>query len=319
MSQSSQRQPSRYLPKFRFSFLQPRYWHLWFLFGVFYLFSWLPLAVIDRLAVMLGEYAVKHNRKRVHVARRNLQLCFPDKSSDEIDQIVHAHFRAYVRSLLHYGLMLWAPAWRFRRHTELHGLENIESARAQGKNIIVLTCHSVGLEFSINTLAMHMPCGGPYKPMQNPLVDWQLATGRKRNKAQLFTREEGLRPLVKMAREGRVLVYLADEDLGPEVSVFADFFGVPKATIPVLGRMAKICDAAVLTCISCYDEARRKYVVKVFPALENFPQGDDNVDARSMNQSIEKAVLECVPQYFWTMKWFRTRPPGERDVYEVGE
>jgi lauroyl-KDO2-lipid IV(A) myristoyltransferase len=132
----------------------------------------------------------------------------------------------------------------------------------------------------------------------------------------LFTRQEGLRPLVKMAREGRALVYLADEDLGPEVSVFADFFGVSKATIPVLGRMARACNAVVLTCISCYDEHRRKYVVKVFPALENFPQGDDEIDARSMNQSIETAVLECVPQYFWTMKWFRTRPPGEEDVYD---
>lgn len=295
--------------------LHPRYWHLWFLLGVFYLFSWLPFAVIDRVAIVLGNYAVKHNRKRVNVAQRNLQLCFPEKTQTEIDQMVREHFRAYARSLLHYGLMLWAPDWRFRRHTELHGLEHIEHIRAQGKNLIALTCHSVGLEFSINTLGMHMPCGGPYKPLDNALLDWQLAKGRKRSNGQLFTRQEGLRPLVRMAREGRVLVYLADEDLGPEVSVFADFFGVPKATIPVLGRLAKACDASVVTCISCYDEKRRKYIVKVSPVLENFPQGDDRVDARSMNRAIEKAVLECIPQYFWTMKWFRTRPPGEDDVY----
>jgi len=298
------------------SLLHPRYWHIWLFLALFYLFSWLPLAVIDWIAMPLAGYALKHNRKRVNIARRNLQLCFTGKSREEIDQIVHAHFCAYVRSLLHYGLILWAPVWRFRRHTELHGLEQIERFRAQGKNVIVLTCHSVGLEFSINTLAMHMPCGGPYKPMENALINWQLATGRKKNNAQLFTRQEGLRPLVRMVREGRVLVYLADEDLGPEVSVFVDFFGVPKATIPVLGRLAKISDAVVLTCTSCYDEKRRKYIVKLFPALENFPQGDDSIDARCMNQAIEAAVLECVPEYFWTMKWFRTRPPGERDVYE---
>lgn len=315
MSSNTQLQPSRYLPKFSFALLQPRYWHLWCLLALFYLFSWLPLAVIDRIALVLGDYAAKNNRKRVHVAQRNLQLCFPEKSQHDIDQIVREHFRAYMRSMLHYGLILWAPAWRFRRHTQLHGLELVERYRAQGKNIIVLTCHSVGLEFSINTLAMHMPCGGPYKPMKNALLDWQLAMGRKKNQAQLFTRQEGLRPLVRMAREGRVLVYLADEDLGPDVSVFADFFGVQKATIPVLGRLAKTCNAVVLTCISCYDESTRKYIVKILPALENFPQGDDLIDARCMNQSIENAVRECIPQYFWTMKWFRTRPPGERDIY----
>jgi KDO2-lipid IV(A) lauroyltransferase len=316
MSQSISSQPSRHLPKFSLALLHPRYWHIWLFFAAFYLFSWLPLVVIDRIAATLGDYAANHNRKRAHVARRNLQLCFPEKSAQEIDHIVRAHFRAYVRSMLHYGLILWAPAWRFRRHTELRGLGQVEQLRAQGKNIIVLTCHSVGLEFSINTLAMHMPCGGPYKPMQNPLINWQLATGRKKNNAQLFTRQEGLRPLIRMVRDGRVLVYLADEDLGPEVSVFADFFGVPKATIPVLGRLAKTCDAAVLTCTSCYDEERRKYIVKILPALKNFPQGDDIIDARCMNASIETAVLECVPEYFWTMKWFRTRPPGEKDVYD---
>lgn len=319
MKPNSRIQSSRYLPKFGFDLLHPRFWSSWLLLAVFYLFSWLPLIVIDRIAVWLGDYAAKKNRKRAHVARRNLQLCFPEKSSSEIELIVRAHFRAYVRSLLHYGLVWWAPTWRFRRHVQLEGRELIEQYQAQGKNIIILTCHSVGLEFAITTLSLHYDCGGPYKPMANALLNWQVAQGRKKHAAHLFTREEGLRPLVRMARSGRILVYLADEDLGPEASVFADFFGVQKATIPVLGRLAKTCDAVVLTCIGCYDETSRKYIVKLLPALENFPQGDDVLDARQMNQVIETAVFECLPQYFWTMKWFRTRPPGERDVYDAAE
>jgi lipid A biosynthesis (KDO)2-(lauroyl)-lipid IVA acyltransferase len=315
MNDNSSQHQSRYLPSFTLALLAPRYWLIWLLLFAFYVFSWLPISVIDRIAGALGDYAVKKNRKRMAIVQRNLQLCFPHMTADEVDVNVRAHFRAYIRSILHYGLIWWAPGWRLRRHVELHGAEQIQHYRAQGKNIIALTCHSVGLEFSVIALSMRELCGGPYKPMKNPLIDWLVAKGRMQNRARIFTREEGLRPLVRNTREGRVLIYLADEDLGAEVSVFAPFFGVQKATIPVLGRLAKTCNAIVLPCISCYDEQSRKYIVKLMPALQNFPQGDDLADATNMNQAIEQAVLECVPQYFWTMKWFRSRPPGEPEIY----
>ena len=316
MNKTNSHHQSRYLPRFSLALLAPRYWLTWLLLLVFYVFSWLPIAVIDWMGGRLGDYAAKKNRKRLAIVQRNLQLCFPHMTVEEIDLTVRAHFRAYVRSILHYGLIWWAPDWRLRRHIELHGADQIQHYRAQGKNIIALTCHSVGLEFSVAALSMRELCGGPYKPMKNPLIDWLVAKGRMQNKARIFTREEGLRPLVRNTREGRILIYLADEDLGAEVSVFAPFFGVPKATIPVLGRLAKTCDAIVLPCISCYDEQTRKYNVRLMPALQNYPQGDDLADASNMNHAIEQAVMQCMPQYFWTMKWFRSRPAGEPEVYD---
>ncbi len=311
-------QQSRFLPRFSMALLAPRYWLLWLLLAVFYVFSWLPVAVIDRVANRLGDFAAKKNRKRALVARRNLELCFPDKHPDEIEILIRDHFRAYLRSLLHYPLIWWAPRWRLQRHIELQGEELIAQQRVQGKNIIILTCHSVGLEFSVAALTKYTACAGPYKAMAHPLLNWLVARGRQQNNARVFTRDEGLRPLVQMARKGRAIIYLADEDLGPEVSVFVPFFGVQKATISVLGRLAKTCNAAVLPCISCYDAASRKYRVRLLPALQDFPQGDDQINARVMNAAIEAAVRECLPQYFWTMKWFRTRPPGEADLY-MGE
>jgi len=97
---------------------------------------------------------------------------------------------------------------------------------------------------------------GPYKAMRNPVIDWLIAKTRLRFTSQhggkLFTREQGLMPLVRGTRDGMVLIYLADEDLGREQSLFVDFFGVKKATFPVLGRLAKSFDAVVLACFICY-------------------------------------------------------------------
>jgi lauroyl/myristoyl acyltransferase len=97
--------------------------------------------------------------------------------------------------------------------------------------------------------------------------------------------------------------------------VFAPFFSVPKSTIPVLGRMAKACNAVVLPCVSCYDPMIRKYRVKMQPAIEGFPGGDDALDSTAMNKAIESCVLECPSQYLWTFRYFQTRPEGEAPVY----
>jgi lauroyl-KDO2-lipid IV(A) myristoyltransferase len=303
-------------PAFRWALLKPGYWPTWFMMLLFFLFSLLPVRLIDFVGEKLGELAARKNKKRFNIARKNLSRCFPDKTKDEIDLIVVEHFRSQIRSFLHYGLIWWAPVFRLKKHITSEGFEQINGFRKQGKNIIALTLHNVGLEFSVTALTMHAAAGGPYKPMRNEVIDWLVARGRKRFGTKILTREDGFRPLIKNTRAGRVLIYLADEDLGADVSVFVPFFGVQKATVPVLGRLAKSCNAVVLPCASCYDKTQRKYVVKLLSPIENFPAGDDVVDATAMNAAIENAVKECLIQYFWTLRLFQTRPAGEASFYE---
>jgi len=123
-------------------------------------------------------------------------------------------------------------------------------------------------------------------------------------------------PLIRDTRAGNVLVYLADEDLGELHSIFAPFYGVQKATIPVLGRLTKLTDAVVLPCVSCYQPEQKKYVVKLLTKIEEFPSGDDVIDSTKMNQSIQDAIEVCPVQYLWTLRYFQTRPEGEASVYE---
>lgn len=308
--------PDKNQPQFRLVFLHPRFWLTWLGLLLFFIFSLLPLSVINTAGERLGDYAARKNKKRFHIAKVNLSLCYPHRTEAEIEAMVRQHFRSYLRGLLQYGLIWWAPVSRLDKHIEVEGFAQIDELLAQNKNVIVLTCHSAGLEFTGVALARRYACSGPYKPMRNAVINWVVARGRTRLGTLAYTREEGFRPLIRDTRRGRVLIYLADEDLGPEVSVFAPFFGVPKATISVLGRLTKSCDAQVLPCISCYDSERSKYVIKVFPPLPNFPTGDALADATAMNKAVEKLIAECPIQYFWNLRLFQTRPPGEASVYD---
>ncbi len=198
--------------------------------------------------------------------------------------------------------------------------EQIDSFQKQGKNVIILLTHSVGLEFAVAAISMRFSSSGPYKEMRNPVIDWMIANGRlrfgKHSGSRLFTREDGLKPLIRETRNGKVLIYLADEDLGEKSSVFAPFFGVQKATIPMLGRLAKSCNAVVFPCVSCYEAETRSYSIKLLPKMENMPGADSEADSINMNKAIEAAVRHCPIQYLWTLRYFQTRPPGEESLYE---
>ena len=306
--------------RFRLSLLQPRYWTTWLALMIFFCVTLLPLSVIDWLAGHMGNIAAVKNKKRFNIARTNLVLCFPDKSDVEIDAMLAKHFQAQFRSLMHYFILWWRPASAVRRRIQTSGFEQVSSYQQQGKNVIILLTHNVGLDFATAAITMAFPANGPYKKMRNPVIDWLIANARLRfttkHGGKLFTREEGLRPLIKSTREGKVLIYLGDEDLGKEHSIFVDFFGVKKATLPVLGRLAKSCDAVILPCVCCYQAESKTYSVRLLPKIENMPSGSDETDSLNMNKAVEQVIAQCPTEYLWTLRYFQTRPAGEASVYE---
>ena len=303
------------IPAFRLVLLHPRYWLSWLGIVMLFIIAWLPLFVTSFLSHVLGVHVAAKNKKRYHIARVNLKLCYPDKSEAEIDSMLQVHFVEQVRAMLYYARLWFYPEFMLRRMILLEGIEQVEEYRKQNRNIIFLLSHSVGLDVSIASIAMRYKSNGPYKAMRNPVFDWLIANRRLRYGGRVFTREDGLRPIIRTTRAGSSLVYLADEDLGSDSSIFAPLFGVQKATIPVLGRLAKSCNATVLPCICCYDKKLKKYKTTVLAPMDEMT-GDDAVDALTMNQAIEKTIAVCPPQYFWTFRLFQTRPPGEKSLYE---
>ena len=306
--------------RFRLSFLQPRYWLTWLGLCVFLFFSLLPMPILDWLGSRLGSIAARSNKKRFNIVSTNLSLCFPEKSSGEIEEMVEANFQAQFRSLVHYCILWWKPTSLVRNRIHKSGFEQLVQYKEQGKQVIILLLHNVGLEFAIAGISMDYPSIGPYKPIRNPVLNWLIAKGRLRpgraTGAKIFTREDGLRPLIRETRAGKILVYLADEDLGADRSVFVPFFGVAKATVPVLGRLATSCNAVVLPCVCCYQRKSRQYEVTLLPEIKNLPSGDDERDSLSMNQAIERAIEQCPVEYLWSLRYFKTRPPGEPSVYD---
>lgn len=301
--------------KFKWWYLKPEYWTTWFFVMVLFWVNLLPAVMVDMLANLLGDIARNVNSKRRRIARKNIQLCFSKYTLEGRKRMLLRTFRSQMRSVLHYGLIWWGSRARLNKRIIVQGQEHIDASLAAGRSVIIMASHSVGLEAAVSAITLRYPISGPFKMLKNPVINYLVAKGRARFGTLLYSRDAGLRPIIRDVRNGHIMFYLPDEDLGKDRSIFVPFFGVKKATVPVLGRLAKSCNADVLPCISCYDEARHKYIINVLPALEDFPRGDDVLDASQMNKAIEQSVCLCPEQYFWTLRLFRTRPEGEERFY----
>lgn len=304
-----------YKTKFEISYLKPKYWSTWLAVFLLFLVYLLPMSFQAALCNKLGDLMRNINKKRRRIARINIDICFPELADNAKKQLLRENFRQQARSILHLGMIWWAPKSILEKRIIMRGQENIENSINNGRGVIVMPAHSLALEAVLSSVAMRYTSSGFFNPLKNKLVDWFIAKARVRHGGYSYARNAGLRPIIKDVRAGCTALYLSDEDLGAERSIFAPFFGKQKASIPVLGRLAKSCKADVLPCMGCYDEKQQRYVIHILPALENFPCGDDYADTLVMNQALEKIIQICPSQYFWIMKMFKTRPPGEEKIY----
>ena len=296
-------------------FLAPRYWPTWLGLGLLRLALLLPYPAMLSLGRGLGTLLYRLVGSRRHVASVNIHLCFPELDDTARQRLVKESFVAAATSLFEGVLSWWASDARLKRLYRIEGLEHLEAARSLGRGVILLGGHYTTLEISGRFLAYHVEGLQPiYKPARNKLFEAVMANSRKRLFDDLLPSAD-MRTIVRNLKKGKVVWYAPDQDFGRERSVFAPFFGVPTATLISTARLAKLSGAPVVPYYSERLPGNDGFLLRLAPALENFPSGDDLDDATRVNQVIEQQVRKVPAQYLWLHKRFKTRPEGEADVY----
>ncbi|XPE65643.1 hypothetical protein ACNKHR_21780 [Shigella flexneri] len=108
--------------KFSRQFLHPRYWLTWFGLGVIWLWVQLPYPVLCFLGTRIGGMARPFLKPRESIARKNLELCFPQHSAEERQKMIASPFVD--------------PAWRGKNR---HGMVLARQSRTQA-----VRCSEVG-------------------------------------------------------------------------------------------------------------------------------------------------------------------------------
>ena len=91
--------------------------------------------------------------------------------------------------------------------------------------------------------------------------------------------------------------------------------GIAAASLTMTSRLAKVSGAPVLPYYSQRLPGKQGYLIRLMPPLQDFPSGDDVTDMTRINQAIEQQVRAAPDQYLWIHRRFKTRPPGEKEIY----
>ena len=291
----------------------PRLYPSWIGVGLFWLVGQLPWNFLLATGRGLGHLAWRLAKRRSHIARTNIRLCFPELTPEEQENLAR-------RSVISTGEAILEMAGSFSNHRidldkrlVIKGMEHIEQARAEGKGVLLLGMHFNSIDVGSRLLGYLMDFYAVYRPNDNRVIDRLINQGRGNYLKGNVPRSD-IRKMIRLLRNGEVLWYAPDQDYGIAHAVFVPFFGIPAATITATSRIAKMGKAAVIPCAH-YRLPGGRYQIEFGPPLENFPSGDEEADTARINRTIEHYVRKHPEQYLWVHKRFKHQPAGQPKRY----
>jgi len=302
-------------PRFQASFLHPRYWLTWFGLGILFLLVQLPYPVLYRLGVWLGRTSMRFLKRRVSITRRNLQLCFPDLTPEQVEARIVSNFESLGMGLLETGMAwFWSDA-RVKRWFDVSGLHNLKKAQENNQGVLVIGVHFMSLELGGRAMGLCQPMMAMYRPHNNKAMEFVQTWGRMRSNKAMLDRKD-LRGLVHARKKGEAVWFAPDQDYGPRGSVFAPLFAVDEAaTTSGTYMLARLAKPALITVVLVRKPAGKGYDLVIQPALQDYPIDDELAAAAYMNRVIETEIMRAPDQYLWLHRRFKTRPAGTPSLY----
>ncbi|NIB41729.1 LpxL/LpxP family Kdo(2)-lipid IV(A) lauroyl/palmitoleoyl acyltransferase [Pseudomaricurvus alkylphenolicus] len=303
-------------PRFHISLLHPRYSLTWLLIAGWWLIAQLPFRVQLVMGRGLGWFMYKFAKRRCLIARRNIELCFPELSPEQRDKMLRGTINSAAIALFETGISWFWPQTRLNNLFQVEGLDHLEKLEGQGA--LLLGLHFTTLEIAGVAINRAISIDMMYRPHKNPVYDYVQRRGRERHNPEtnVIPRDD-VRGTIRALKRGRIIWYAPDQDYGPKQSIFAPFFGVEAASVTATVRFAKMGKVPVIPLTHTRLPGGQGYRVTVHPPLEEFPSGDDLTDVCRVNAFFEEQIRKKPEQYLWVHRRFKTRPPGENDLYGI--
>lgn len=251
-------------------------------------------------------------RRRVAIARKNIGLCFPEFSKAEQNNILQQSFRGLAALSLEMAWTWWKTDEWFANRCEISGQSQLAALEKRG--VILLLGHFTTLEISGPLMALHNSLYVSQKSPKNNLLGHFLLNKRAKRFAENIDHRD-IRRVVRRLREKKSVVFIPDQDTSAaRGGVIASFFGIPAYTGTATARMANLTQAAVVPVMVKRDWATARYQLRYSPPLENFPSGDDCIDAQAINKVFEEQIRQAPDLYMWVHTRFAKANP---EIYDT--
>lgn len=257
-----------------------------------------PFWLLQRIGAGLGVIFLLAAGSRRRTVWRNLSRVFPGRS---------AWWRARValRCAAHFGrisfdFIKWshAPAETFGRKVRWEGRENLAEAVRRGKGCFILSAHFGHWEVAAQRMAVDgFPQSLVYRPLENPLMEGELAHSRTRFGSALIPKDGATRGIMKTIKRGGIVDILLDQKADLEHSVIVTFLDLATPTTPSLAKIALATGAAVVPLFS-YPEGSG-YRFRTDPPVPVEPGDTVTTLTQRFNDRVSREIFAHPHLWFW--------------------
>ena len=282
-------------------------------------FASLPLKVAMRVAASLAVcFSWFAWRLRRH-GERNLEIAFPELAMRERRLLLRRAFGNLGR-LLGVFSQFSNDSQRLQELIVCEGLDHLRQARAAGRGVILFTGHVGAWELSSFALSLFgHPLSFLVRRIDNPKIEAMIDSARTHLGNRTIDKRYAAREMLEILRAGEMLGILVDLNTLDREGIFVDFFGRPASTTFMVAKLALRTGAAVLPVFAPWDKERRCFLLKVDPPLLIERTGNEEADVQRLTQQYTRIVEDYVRRYpdqwLWIHRRWKTRPPGEPEIY----
>lgn len=295
-------------------YLGPQYWPLWVALMIMRRLARSRDSSLLSLGRNLGAFAARLPLPQRRVVRRNLELCFPQSTRAEREILQRAHFLEAGMTLPETALAWFAPVDRLRSLVRFEGLDEFDRLQAEGRGVILLAAHFTTLEIGARLITAVRPVHAVYKPSKNALLSEFFRRYRGAVSTGMIASDD-IRSMVRVLRAGGAVWYAPDQAYRGKGALDVPLFGRSAATNPATPRLAALTGAVVLPYFVERLPDALRYVVRIGPALTDFPSDDAVRDLQRHHALIEAQARRLPAQYLWLHKRFKPLDAADPDPY----
>jgi KDO2-lipid IV(A) lauroyltransferase len=282
----------------------------------------LPRRAAIAVGLLVGNLAYLVPGSLRETGMRNLQIAFPEMPGKEQKRLLRGCFASLGRLLGEFSQLPRATPEKLRELIEYDevGLAHLREAEKKKRGVIFLTGHLGAWELhSFGWSALEYPLSFLVRPLDNSRIEEMIEAVRTRFGNRAIDKQSAARQSLRVLREGGTLGILSDLNTQTREGVFVPFFGKLACTTAGIATLALKTDAVVIPTCAVWDKKKKRYFFHGDPPVELIRTGDHDrdieVNTARFAAAVERMVRLYPDQWLWIHKRWKTRPPGEPDVY----
>lgn len=238
---------------------------------------------------------------RRSLAKKQLQMIFPEKNEKEINKIIKKMF-------YHMGLTTaetyFGDKDKLFRNCEVKGWDNLDEAVKMGKGVILATGHIGNWELAGKYIAAHYDMAVVGKRQRNRYFDDYTNALRLKDNVIVINKKNALRPILKMLGDGFIVSLLMDQNAGKN-GILTDFLGHDASTFVGAAKIAVKTGCPIVPAYAIRkDDGTHLFIFEELILPKGYENNLEEITkfTEMISKKIEKYIYQYPHLWFWVHK-----------------